>query len=143
MGDLDINNLLDALDNEKNTNIMKLTKTKIKDQINNTLQRLQLDRSTLKSYHKKLKEYRYISDLSDLNFGQYIRWIPLKDISKIYLTKGAIYCDYKVVNNMLHLVCKSGFGKIFQIKFDEVEIFQKLSNQEKMLLGILELLNKN
>ena len=34
--------------------------------------------------------------------------------------------SYKVVNNQLHIVCKINFNKIFQIKFDEVEIFQKL-----------------
>tara|TARA_Y100000591_G_C21778093_1_gene669445 strand:+ start:195 stop:626 length:432 start_codon:yes stop_codon:yes gene_type:complete len=143
MGDFDINNLLDALDNDNNEKIMNLTRGKIKDQINNVLQRLQLNRDTLKSYHKKLKDYRYVSDLSDLKYGEYIRWIPLKDVTKLYLTKGANYCDYKVVNNMLHLVCKSNFGKIFQIKFDEVELFQKLSKQEKILLNVIELLNKN
>ena len=143
MGDFDINNLLDALDNDNNEKIMNLTRGKIKDQINNVLQRLQLNRDTLKSYHKKLKDYRYVSDLSDLKYGEYIRWITLKDVTKIYLTKGANYCDYKVVNNMLHLVCKSNFGKIFQIKFDEVELFQKLSKQEKILLNVIELLNKN
>ena len=143
MGDFDINNLLDALDNDNNEKIMNLTRGKIKDQINNVLQRLQLNRDTLKNYHKKLKDYRYVSDLSDLKYGEYIRWIPLKDVTKIYLTKGANYCDYKIVNNMLHLVCKSNFGKIFQIKFDEVELFQKLSKQEKILLNVIELLNKN
>lgn len=143
MGDFDINNLLDALDNDNNEKIMNLTRSKIKDQINNILQRLQFNKDTLKSYHKKLKDYRYISDLSDLKCGEYIRWIPLKDVKNIKLTRGAIYCDYKVVNNMLHIVCKSNFGKIFQIKFDEVELFQKLSNQEKILLNVIQLLNKN
>ena len=143
MGDIDINNLLSALDNNENENIMKLTKSKIKEQKNNILQRLQLDQETLKNYHKKLDSYRYVNDLTDLKFGQYIRWISLKNFDNLKLTKGAIVCDYKVFNNCLHLICKSGFGKIFQIKFDEVEIFQKLSDQEKILLSVLELLDKN
>ncbi len=143
MANFDIEELLSALDNESNEKIMKLDKGKIMDHKNNILQRLQLDRSTLKKYHEKLKDYRYVSDLTDITFGQYIRWIPLKDVSNIYLTKGAILCDYKVVNGKLHIVCKSGFGKIFQIKFDEVEIFQKLSHQEKVLLKVLDMLDKN
>jgi len=143
MEDLNIENLLSALDNETNEKIMKLTPNKIKEQKNNILQRLQLDRDTLKSYHTKLKDYRYCSDLTDIKFGQYIRWIPLKDVNKIYLTRGAILCDYKVVNGKLHIMCKSNFGKIFQIKFDEVEIFQKLNHQEKILLKVIELLDKN
>ena len=69
---VDIENLLVALDNETNENMMDLTKSKIKEQKNDCLQRLQLEREKLKSYHNKLKEYRYCSDLSDLNFGNYI-----------------------------------------------------------------------
>ena len=143
MGDHEINHFLHALENESNSSIINLTTNKIKTFKNNILQKIGLDRATLKTMHKKLKDYRYISDLSDLKYGEYIRWIPLKDVTKIYLTKGANYCDYKVVNNMLHLVCKSNFGKIFQIKFDEVELFQKLSKQEKILLNVIQLLNKN
>tara|TARA_Y100001935_G_C17151572_1_gene430698 strand:+ start:230 stop:661 length:432 start_codon:yes stop_codon:yes gene_type:complete len=143
MSELDLSNLLNALDNESNEKIMSLTKSKIKDHKNNVLQRLQLDRHTLKDYHKKLENYRYVSDLTDFKFGSYIRWIPLKNVNEIKLTKGAIICDYKIVNGQLHIVCKSGFGKIFQIKFDEVEIFQKLSYQENVLLHVIDMLNKN
>ena len=143
MSELDLSNLLNALDNESNEKIMGLTKNKIKDHKNNVLQRLQLDRHTLKDYHKKLENYRYVSDLTDFKFGSYIRWISLKNVNEIKLTKGAIICDYKIVNDQLHIVCKSGFGKIFQIKFDEVEIFQKLSYQEKVLLHVIDMLNKN
>ena len=143
MSQLDLTNLLNALDNESNEKIMSLTKSKIKDQKNNILQRLQLNRDTLKDYHKKLNDYRYVSDLTDFKFGSYIRWIPLKNIDNLKLTKGAIICDYKIVKDQLHIVCKSGFGRIFQIKFDEVEIFQKLSYQEKVLLHVIDMLDKN
>ena len=42
---------------------------------NNILQKLQLDRETLKSFHKKLKGYRYCVDMADVQYGYYIRWI--------------------------------------------------------------------
>ena len=140
---VDIENLLVALDNETNENMMDLTKSKIKEQKNDCLQRLQLEREKLKSYHNKLKEYRYCSDLSDLNFGNYIRWISLKNPNNLDLKKGAILCDYKIVNDSIHLVLKGNFGKIFEIKFDECEIFQKLSTQEKIILKVLNMINKN
>ena len=143
MNSLDLSNLLNALDNESNEKIMSLTKSKIKDHKNNILQRLQLNRETLKEYHKKLQDYRYVSDLTDFKFGSYIRWIPLKNIENLKLTRGAIICDYKIVNGQLHIVCKNNFGKVFQIKFDEVEIFQKLSYQEKVLLHVIDMLDKN
>ena len=55
MSELDVNNLLNALENESNASIMNLTSAKIKSMKNNILQKLQLDRETLKSFHKKLK----------------------------------------------------------------------------------------
>ena len=30
----------------------------------------------IKTLYKKLKHYRYCSDVSDLQYGYYIRWIP-------------------------------------------------------------------
>ena len=143
MEDLDLTELLPALDNDSNEKIMQMTLSKINEFKNNTLQRLQISGDELKEYHKKLKDYRHISDMSDIKFGQYIRWISLKNPEKIFLTRGANICDYKVVNDQLHIVCKNIFGKIFQIKFDEVEIFQKLSHQEKILLTVIKMLNKN
>ena len=143
MSDLDLTKLISALDNESNEKIMSLTRSKIKEYKNNVLQRLQLDRDTLKSYHKKLEHYRYVSDLTDFKFGSYIRWIPLKNFENLKLTRGAILCDYKIINGQLHIMCKNNFGKVFQIKFDEVEIFQKLSYQEKVLLHVIDMLDKN
>tara|TARA_Y100000816_G_C26096512_1_gene580414 strand:- start:1918 stop:2343 length:426 start_codon:yes stop_codon:yes gene_type:complete len=140
---VDIENLLVALDNDNNESIMNLTKSKMNEQKNNCLQRLQLGREKLKSFHKKLKEYKYCSDLSDLTYGNYIRWISLKDPENLTLKKGAIFCDYKIVNNMIHLVLKGNYGKIFEIKLDECEIFQKLSNQEKIILKVLDMINKD
>lgn len=140
MGDTD--KLLLALENETNASIMSMTTNKIKTIKNNMLQKLQLDREELKNFHKKLKEYRYCSDMSDLQYGYYIRWISLKNPAKIKLTNGAHLCDMKIVNNQVHLVCKNNMNRIMQIKLDEVMIFQKLSPQEKVILSVLDYLEK-
>ena len=95
MEDQDVNQLLHALENETNASIMRLTTTKIKEHKNNILQKLQLERSKLKEMHKKLREYRYCTDMSDMQYGYYIRWIPLKDPDNLYLTNGALLCDMK------------------------------------------------
>jgi len=140
---MDIENLLSALDNEKNEQIINLTSVKLEEIKNDVLQALQLDEDKIEVLSNKLKEYRYCGDLSDIKFGQYIRWIPLKDPDKIKLTRGAILCDYKVITDKIHIICKSGYGGVFQIKFDEVELFQKLSYQEKVLLKVLDMLDEN
>ena len=142
MSELDVNKLLNALENESNSSIMELTTQKIKTHKNNMLQRLQLDRNTLKSFHKKLKQYRYCTDMNDLQYGYYIRWINLKNPDNFKLTNGAIVCDIKVINNQVQIICKGGNRRIFQIKFDETMIFQKLTDQEKVLLSVLDYLNK-
>lgn len=137
-----VDTLLNALENESNSSIVNLDSSKIKDIKNNILQKIQIDRTTLKQYHKKLKQYRYCSDLSDLQLGNYIRWISLKDPENLKLTKGAFYVDYFFEKNMVKIRCKNNRGRFFQIKFDEVLIFQKLNDQEKILLKVMDYLKK-
>ena len=120
---------------------MKLTTAKIKEHKNNILQQLQLERSKLKEMHKKLKDYRYCTDMSDMQYGYYIRWIPLKNPENLYLTNGGLLCDMKIVNNQIHIICKNNRNRIIQFKFDETIIFQKLSPQEKVILSVLDYLN--
>jgi len=141
MANLDVNKILDALENETNASIVELTRKKIQSQKNNMLQRLQLPRDKLKEIHKKLKKYRYCSDLKDLQYGYYIRWIPLKDPNHICLTNGGIVCEVKISNNMIHIVCKNNRNQLFQIKFDECLMFQKLTQQENVILNVLDYLD--
>ena len=141
MEDQQTNNLLHALENETNSSIMRLTTAKIKEHKNNILQQLQLERNSLKTFHKKLKYYRYCTDMSDLQHGFYIRWIPLKDPNNLYLTNGGLLCDMKIINNQIHIICKNNRNRIIQFKFDETVIFQKISPQEKVILNVLDYLN--
>ena len=142
MSDDAVDTLLVALENEQNSSIVNLDSSKIKDIKNNILQKIQLDRKKLKEYHKKLKQYRYCSDLTDLQYGNYIRWISLKDNDNLKLTNGAFYVDYFFENNMVKIRCKNSRGMFFQIKFDEVLIFQKFNEQEKILLKVMDYLKK-
>ena len=50
MSELDVNNLLNALENESNASIMNLTSAKIKSMKNNILQKLQLERESIKKF---------------------------------------------------------------------------------------------
>ena len=128
---LDVDELLHALDNENNSSIIKLTTRKIKDQKNNILQQLQLPRDKLKELHAKLQEYRYVNDIDDIEYGRYIRWIPLRDPNKIKLTNGAIVCDLRVFNEKIHVRCKNSFHKMMQLVLDECIVFQKTNRSRK------------
>lgn len=132
--------LLKAMDNNTNESILELNKQKIKQLKNDVLQQLQLSREVLRSFHEKLKDYRYVADLHDLKYGAYIRWIPLKDPSIIKLTNGGIVTDIKMTKTCILIVCKNTLNRIFQIKFDECLIFQKLTEQEHILLDVMDYL---
>jgi hypothetical protein len=134
--------LVKALDNENNESIMNYNSRLIKTIKNDYLQKLILPREKLKEYHTKLKDYRYVDDLSDIQYGRYIRWINLKNPEKIELTRGGMIIDIKILSNGIHVVCKNTYNTRFQIKIDECYIFQKLTDQEKILLLALDYIQK-
>ena len=142
MAELNVNKLLGALENETNSSIMNMTSAKIKDIKNNMLQRLKLDRTTLKTFHKKLKDYRYCSDMNDLQYGFYIRWISLKNPDNLKLTTGGIIVDIDIISDCVQIRIKNNMNRIFQIKLDESMIFQKITPQEYVILGVLDYLEK-
>jgi hypothetical protein len=140
MSDLNIENLLKALDNDENESLIDLTTRKIKSMKNDMLQKLQLPKEKLKEYHKKLKDYRYVGELHEIRYGAYIRWINLKNIDHLKLTNGGIICDIQVTDTGLWIKCKNNMNRFFQLKLDECLIFQKLSDQEKIILKALDYL---
>ena len=139
--ELDIDNLLNALNNEDNESIVKLNSKQIMEDKNNILQKLQLHRDSIKMLHKKLKNYRYIDELPDLHYGSYIRWIPLKNPERIYLTNGGIVCDMKVEEDGMHIICKNNMNRMFQLNMEENLLFQKFTNQEEILLKVVDYLS--
>ena len=131
-----------ALENQTNVSIIELTSNKIEEYKNSILSELDLSKKELFKIKKKLKKYRYCTNLKDLQYGYYIRYIPLKNPECIFLTNGGVICDIKILNNEIHILCKNNIGRFFQIKFDENIIFQKITSQEKIILNVLDYLDK-
>jgi len=141
---MDVNKLLKALDDESNENLFNFTTKKILEMNLQVLKELHLDRTETLIILKKLKEYKYVDEMNDLKYGTYLRWIPINNPENIHLTKGAVFCELKITDNGVFIVCKN-FGystKHFQIKMDECLIFQKLTAQELVLLSALDHLSK-
>ena len=136
-----INNILSSLENENNESIMNLTTSKISDVKNKILQKLQLERNELKMMNKKLKQYRYVDEITDIQYGCYIRWISLKNPDNIKLTNGGLICDIIINDDDVNLRCKNNFNKFMEIKMNENIVFQKLTDQERTLLGALDYLS--
>ena len=141
---MDVNKLLKALDDETNENLLNFTSKKITEMNLKIINELQLDKKYALTIMKKIKDYKYVDELDDLKYGTYVRWIPIHDPNDIHITKGALFCETKIKDDGVYLICKNfGFShKHFQIKLDENLVFQKLTGQEMVLLSALDHLSK-
>ena len=111
-GYIDINEILKAVENDKNSHILNLTTNKNHDIKVNILKELQLTKQELIQFMKKLKNYRYIDQMDELKHG----------VSIIY-------------KNFYR-------NKRYEFKMEEAIIFQKLTEQEEILLKIMDKLNQ-
>ena len=139
---MNIELLEQALENEDNYNIAKTTSQEIKNNKNDILQKLQLNKDNIKLYHKKLRDYMYIETIKDLKYGANIRWINLKQFENIKITNGGILCDIKPNNNGISLVIKLYNNYFINVNFNENLIFQLLNQEEKIILKAFTLLSK-
>ena len=141
---MDVNKLLKALDDETNENLLDFTSQKMKEMNLKIIKELHLPRDETLDIMKKLRDYKYVDEMSDLKYGTYIRWIPINNPNTIILTKGAVFCEMKITDDGVFLVCKNyGYNsRHFQIKMDTCLIFQKLTDQEQILLSALDHLAK-
>ena len=131
-----------SLNNDNNESINNLTSELIKERKETILNELPITKKELGNLTKKLKGYRYVEELQELHIGCYIRWIKLKNLEdEIKLTNGALLCDIKIEDNIL-LVCKNNMNKIFNVNMSENLIFQKLTDQEKIILYAIDCLSK-
>ena len=137
---MDINKLLKALEDDSNEILLNFTTKKIKEMNLKIINELDVSQKIKTYILKKLYNYKYIDEMNELKYGSYLRWISIKDTKNIYLTKGAIFCEIKVTDEGVFCVCKN-FGykpKYFQISFDDNILFQKLTEQELILLSALD-----
>jgi len=143
---MDIPQLLRALDDESNEQLLNFTTKKIREMNREILKSLHLEKEVLHDFLTKLKDYRYIDEMNDLKYGTYIRWIPIdiEEEGQFYLTRGAVFCEMKITDEGVFCVCKNyGYHPTyFQISMDKNILFQKLTTQEKILLSALDHLSK-
>jgi len=141
---MDVNKLLKALEDDSNETLLNFTTDKIREMNLNVLKELHLSKQDTLELLKKLKEYKYVDEMNELKYGAYIRWIPIEDPDNIHLTKGALFCEMKITDDGVFFICKNyGYNRRhFQISMDKNLIFQKLTDQEQVLLSALDHLSK-
>ena len=141
---MDVNKLLKALDDDSNETLLNFTSDKIKEMNLNIIKELQLPRKDTLDIMNKLRDYKYVDEMNELKYGAYIRWIPIEDPNNIHLTRGALFCEMKITDDGVFCVCKNyGYNlRHFQLSMDKNLIFQKLTDQELVLLSALDHLSK-
>ena len=132
------NKLSEALDNEENESILHLTSLKILELNLSILKELHLSRETTLDYLKKLKGYRYVDEMNELKYGAFIRWIPITDPNNLQLKYCGIICDIKITDAGIVIVCKNFMHRCYSFRMDNCLIFQKLTNQEQVILSALD-----
>ena len=137
---MNCNKLLKALDDESNDVLLNFTTEKIIEMNLKILNELALTKKETDDMMRKLRDYIYVDEMNDLKYGSYIRWIPIEDPENINLSKGALFCEVKITHEGVFCICKNyGFGnRYFQISIDKNLIFQKLKDQELVLINALD-----
>lgn len=130
LGTLNIQELL----NSSNTSGNYLENKSLKD-ISNDIFRiidgLPISEKEKKELTQKLAEYRYVDEIYKLHRGKYIRWIR-NGTSKI--TNGGILVDIQFSDKGVYLLCKNNINIFIKYKFDDAYTFQKLSEEEILIL---------
>jgi|AntAceMinimDraft_11_1070367.scaffolds.fasta_scaffold06410_6 hypothetical protein len=133
---IDINELIAMTENEKMDYLNDKTLDTIMDENQEALSNLVTTPEIIQMIYNKLAGYRHVENLYELHKGKHIRWIRHNNPSTI--TNGAIVSDIKFCDNGTHIQCITIQRKVFQIKYDDCMIFQKLTVGEQLVLMAYE-----
>ena len=127
-----------SIHKESNSELLNLNNEIIKKRKHNILKSLYLSRDEIKMLHNKLDKYRFIDECHELKYGTYIRYIKITDPEYIKLSNGGIVCDISIINDGILIKCKNNIGRFFSIKMNECLIFQKITDEERLILLALD-----
>ena len=109
-------------------------------EIHQTLSELNMSELEIREFGEKLSEFRLVDEIYKLHKGKYVRWIRTTDAGSYVLTNGGIVVDVKFLDNGTHILCKNK-NRFIQYKFDDCVTFQKLTEDEYLILTTREFLH--
>jgi hypothetical protein len=95
-----------------------------------------IGRELLEEYCKKLIGYRYVDELHLLHKGKYVRWIRFD--SPLTMSVGGVVVDIKFGDEGVNILCRLSSGRFIQYRFDRCMTYQKLSDEEQLILLLNE-----
>jgi hypothetical protein len=141
---LDVNAILSAMNKAENNTIANLSKKMIDDRRHEILSSLNLTTEKLAEFERKLAMYRVIENPYDLKHCQLIRWIPLRSLeARPYVTLGGtLFKVREDPTDGTHTVTIRNIKRfVFNIRFEANIVFQRLSQEELLILSVVEYIN--
>jgi hypothetical protein len=100
------------------------------------LKKITLDKKEMNHYQTLLLHYRYVDEVDELRLGSYLRFFKL-DTDTLELGRGGFLADIQVHHQRIVLLFKNR-NRFFRLKMDECFLFQKNTEQERLLIQILD-----
>jgi hypothetical protein len=138
---LDVNALLSAMNKAENNTIANTTLKRIHARRHEIFASMNLTPEKLAEFERKLHMYRVIENPHDLKHNQLIRWIPLRSLeTRPYVTLGGtLFRVRENIEDKMHIVTIRNIKRfVFNIRFELNVVFQRLSNEELMILRAVE-----
>lgn len=135
---LDVDKILKTMDDDKSEYLFGLTSKKIRTMNRRVLKGLNIGKQVAKEWDKKLAQYKYVDTIDEVKYGGFVRWVYLGDPENMTLLSGGIVCAINVTDEGINITCKNFAHRYFQFGFNECAVFQKLTDQELILLSALD-----
>lgn len=132
---LNVDELLNTLETNKNDYLENKTLNGITDDVYNCIHDMRINHEIQEQICLKLVGYRLVEELHELHKGKHVRWIRRNSSN---LTNGGIVVDIKFLDNGTHVLCMNSMKRFIQYKYDDCITFQKLSPTELLILMIYE-----
>jgi hypothetical protein len=143
---INIDELLNAIENDSTDYLENKTLSSISNEIFVTINQLDCTEERKKDLCEKLIDYRLVNEIYELHKGKPIKAIKLQTADEqVYQPKISIIgfvLDIKFLDNGTHVLCLKFGKRIFQYKFDNYLTFQKLTDDEHLILMAYEQIQK-
>ena len=127
------------MDNNEDNNMLSWTNASLQQETNNVLQRAGIQEPLLSNIRNKLMGYRVIMDWNELSLGAFIRGIDLSKSNMSLRTYGFV-CDIELHPQVV-VKCKTHTHRFYKVCLEHCLIFQKLSQQEQIILNAMDYVN--
>jgi hypothetical protein len=134
----DVTNILECIENNSNPFFNNKTTKMVIEEIQQVLNSNTVN--DVEKVSEKLISYRYIDEVNEVLRGRHVKWVNISKSPK-KLKGGGIVLNIKFLDNGVHILCSQG-NRITQYKFDECLTFQKLTDQEQLILMANEYIDK-